>query len=131
MRILFVVTLLLIIGCSVANNSTSRSYTRSADLAKESQQISDRERQCIRATVSRSDNQIAQIASSSDPPAGARIRIRMAANDRDSELAKCEATAQREKAELAARERAEYQRQATEQRERNSLMSILTTSLSR
>lgn len=130
MRILLIVTL-LIVGCSGANNSTSGTYTRSAELAKESQQISERERQCISATVTRSNDQMAQIASSSDPPANAGIRIQMVANDRDRELAKCKATAEREENDLSARERAEYQRQAKEERERSSLLSILTTSLSR
>lgn len=55
----------------------------------------------------------------------------MIANDRDRELTNCRATAERKRNDLAVHERAEYQRQAKEQRERNSLMSILTTSLSR
>jgi hypothetical protein len=130
MRILSIVTL-LIAGCSLTNSSTSGTYTPSAELAGESQEISEREHRCIRATVIHSNDQIARIASTSNPEAVGGFRVQMAANDRDSELAKCEATAQREKDELAARERAEYQRRATEQRERNSLMSILTTSLSR
>lgn len=130
MRILLLVTL-LIMGCSAANNSASGNYTRRAEVAKEGQEISERERQCISATVTRSNNQVARIASSSDPPGNAGIRIQMVANDRDREVAKCKATAEREDNDLSARERAEYQRQAKEQRERNSLMSILTTSLSR
>jgi hypothetical protein len=128
MRILLIVTL-LIVGCSETNNSTDGTYTRSAELAKESQEISERERQCIHATVVRSNNQIARIASTSDPTADARSRMQMVANDRDREQAKCRATADREEEELSARERDEYQRKAKDERERNSLMSILTTSL--
>ena len=129
MRTLFVVTLLFV--CSVPKNSTSGTYTRSAELANQSQEISEREHQCIRATVTRSKDQIAQIASTSDPTVDARSRMQIVANDREREQAKCKATAEREEDELSARERAEYQRQVKEERERNSLMSILTTSLSR
>jgi hypothetical protein len=128
MRILLIAALLMV-GCSQMNNSTSGNYTRNAEFAKESQEISERESQCISATVTRSSDQIALIAS--DPVANAGIHVQMVANDRDLELAECKATAEREKNELAARERAEYRKQAEEQRERNSLMSILTTSLSR
>ena len=130
MRTLFVVTLLFV-GCSVPKNSTSGTYTRSAELANQSQEISEREHQCIRATVTRSNDQIARIASTSDPTENDGVRMQMVANERDRELAKCKATTEREEDEVSARERAEYQRQAKEERERNSLMSILTTSLSR
>ena len=129
MRILLIVTL-LIVGCSMANNPTNGSYTRSADFAKESQEISEREHQCILATVVRSNDQIVRIASTFDLIANAGVLIQTVAKDRDRELAKCKATANREEDELSARERAEYERQAKQERERNSLMSTLTTSLS-
>lgn len=98
---------------------------------KESQEISEREHQCIDAAVTRSNGQLARITPASDPGSNAGVRRQRVSNDRERELAKCKATADREQDELSARERAEYQRQAEEERSRSSLMSILTTSLGR
>lgn len=128
MRIVTIVTL-LIAGCSVSNNSTHGTYVRSAELANEGREISEHEHECIRATVTHSNDQIARIASISDPGADTRIRMQMVANNRERELAQCKAIAVHEEDEFSAHERAEYLRQARQQRERNSLMSILTTSL--
>ena len=126
MRILSIVTL-LIVGCSVTNSSTSGTYTRSAELAGESQEISEREHRCIRATVIRND-QIARILSTSDPKADGGFPFQMVTKDRDA--AKCKAAAEREKCGLSARERAAYLRQAEQERQHKSLMSILTISMS-
>jgi hypothetical protein len=128
MRILSIVTL-VIAGCSVTNSSTRGTYSRSAELTGKSQEISEREHQCIRAAVIRTNDQIARIASTSNPKADGGFRIQMVAKDRDA--AKCKAAAEREKDELSASERAEYLRQAEQERQHKSLMSILTTSLSR
>jgi hypothetical protein len=129
MRILLIITL-LIVGCTVANNSTNETYARGAELANESRKISDHEHQCVHEALARSSEQTARIASTPDPAANAGDRMQMIANDRDRELAKCKAAAKREEDELSARERAEYQRQAEQERQQ-SLMSILTTSQSR
>ena len=78
-----------------------------------------------------SNNQIAQITVIPDPNADTGARTQTVANDRQRELSNCKANADREEDQLSARERAEYQSQAKDERERNSLMMILTTSLPR
>jgi hypothetical protein len=124
MRIL-VIAAVLVVGCSTTYNPTDARLTK---FRQESQAISERERQCIRATVIQSNDQIAQIAATHDPNADTELLTQMVTNDRDRELSECKAAAQREEEQLAARERAEYANQAKDESERNALMMILTTS---
>ncbi|MBV8454652.1 MAG: hypothetical protein JOZ29_20620 [Deltaproteobacteria bacterium] len=130
MKIL-VLAAFLAAGCSTANNPTDGTYRKCAKLRSESREILERERQCIRATTIRNNDQIAQIAAAHDPNAPTGLRTQIVANDRDRELAKCKANADREENELSACQRAEYKSQANDERERNALMMILTTSLPR
>ena len=128
MRIL-VLAAFLVAGCSTPQDPTGGTYTRLMKLRQESREIAERERQCIRAAVISRNNQIAQITAIPDPNADTAVRTQMVANDRQRELSKCKANADRQEDELAARERAEYESRAKDERERNSLMMILTTSL--
>jgi hypothetical protein len=49
-------------------------------------------------------------------------------NERDRDLSECRARADGQNAEISARERDEYALQAQQERDRASLMEILTTS---
>jgi hypothetical protein len=110
------------------NHATGAGITK---FRKESQEISEHERQCIRATVIRSNDQLAKIAATPDFDADTQMSTRMVTNERDRELSECKAKAKREEDELSVRERAEYASRAKDERQRSSLMMILTTSLPR
>lgn len=127
MRIL-VLAAVLVVGCSAANQATGAGITK---FRKESQEISEHERQCIRATVIRSNDQLAKIAATPDFDADTQMLTQMVTNERDRELSECKANAKREEDKLSVRERAEYASRAKEERQRSSLMMILTTSLPR
>jgi septal ring factor EnvC (AmiA/AmiB activator) len=124
MRIL-VIAAVLVVGCSTTTNPIDARLTK---FRQESQEISERERQCIRATVTRSNDQLARIAATPEPNGHTELRTQMVTNDRDRELSECKANAEREEEQLSARERAEYESRAKDERERNALMMILTTS---
>ena len=70
---------------------------------QESQEISERERQCISATVIRSNDRIARIAATGDPDPHTGLRTQMVTDDRDRELSECKANAEREEEQLSAR----------------------------
>jgi hypothetical protein len=116
---------LLILGCSTTSDPTS---IRLTSLRQETQEISERERQCINAVVIRSNEQLAQIAVISALEADTGRLKEIAANERDRELAECQADAEQEEQQLSVRERVKYTRQAEDERERNALRAILTGS---
>jgi hypothetical protein len=101
---------------------------RLTTLRRASWEISERERQCIDATVIRTN---AQIAAVSDLDTDTGLLTQIMASDQDGELAECKDNAARDEEQLSARQRAEYWRRAEDERERNALMMILTTSLPR
>jgi len=115
----------LLLGCSSINQPIGGRLTT---LRQASQEISEHERQCIDATLNRTDDQIAAVA---DLDADTGLLTQMMAKDKDRELAECKANADREEEQLSAHQRMEYGRQAQDERERNALMMILTTSLPR
>jgi len=123
-----VLAAVLVVGCSTTNHTTGARVTQ---FRQESQEISGHERQCIRATVIRSNDQLARIAATPDFDPNTEILTQMVTNERDRELSECRAKAKREEDELSVRERAEYASRAKDERERSSLMMILTTSLPR
>jgi hypothetical protein len=92
----------------------------------EGQEISERERQCVRQAVNRTNDRIALIDAT--PDALTASRRQQAKDDRDREVSECSANADREKAHLPERERPEYESQAQQEHDRAALMMILTTS---
>jgi hypothetical protein len=126
MKTLALAVAVLVAGCATTNSPPAETDARLIKLQNKSQEISERKRHCIHETVIRSNDQIARIAATLDALTG--LRTQRAKDDRDRELSECKANADREKDELSARERAEYEGQAQDERERNALMMILTTS---
>jgi hypothetical protein len=116
----------LISGCATTTSSTAKTDPRLIKLLNEVQEIAERERQCINETVLRSNEQIAQIATT--PDAFTEARTETAKNDRDREVSECKTNADRENAELSARERADYAEQARLGHDQATLMMILTAS---
>ena len=62
------------------------------------------------------------------PDASVELRMEKINNERDRELSACRATADSENAEISRQESNEYELQAQQERDRASLMAILTTS---
>jgi hypothetical protein len=119
---------LVVVGCSTTHEAAARrAYARCTLLRNETQEISEREQQCIRAALIRSKDQIARIDVSPELNLSTGLQMRNIANDRDRELSECKAYADREEEKLSACQRAEYQSRAKDERERSSLMMILTT----
>jgi hypothetical protein len=115
---------IVLAGCATSNHS-SEANARSIKLQIQSEEISDREQQCIKEAVGRSNDPAAQVARP-DVPAG-QMAQQADANE-DHEISRCKDTAQHDQAALAARARAEYEDEIQEQRDRASLMGILITS---
>jgi hypothetical protein len=116
---------ILLAGCAASNPPTD-AHARSIKFQVQSEDISDREQQCIKGAVSRSNDPATQRAQP-DASAG-QLAQQSGADDEDREISRCKDAAQRDQAELAARERSAYQDEAQQQRDRASLMAILTTS---
>ncbi len=113
----------LLAGCTPSNPSeTSARFVKFQALSEE---ISKREQQCRTDAVAHSNGRNAQVARP-DAPAG---QVAQQSNaDEDHEVSQCEVAAQRDQAKLAASQRAEYADEAQQQRDRTSLMAILTVS---
>ena len=123
MKTLALVVVALLAGCATSNRSETTA--RILSFQDQSEEISKREQQCIKAAVSRSNEQAAWVAR---PDALAGQVARQADTDEDHEIAQCKDAARSDQDELAARLRSEYQDEAQQQRDRASLIMILTTS---
>lgn len=93
---------------------------------RKSHEIAVREQQCIDETETRSNDQVARIAAASDPDE--EMLMQKANDERDRELYQCRTAADRENDELTSSERAQYQDDVQDERDRSALMMILTTS---
>ncbi len=87
--------------------------------------IAEREQQCIDNALTHSRDEVAHIAATSD--AAVESLIQRAKNERDREVSQCRAEADAQNAEISERERSEYALEAQQERDRASLMMILTT----
>jgi hypothetical protein len=113
-------------GCAMRNSSTDETQSRLIKLQNDRRKISERERQCLNEAAFRRNQQIAQLATARD--ATTQQRAQMVKVESDHQVSECEKAADRDKADLFARERAEYADQAQQGHERAKLMMILTTS---
>ena len=126
MKKLLLVAIILLAGCATTNTWTGDSDPRLAQLEEKSRIIAEREKQCIDQTLTRSRDEMASIAAT--PDASVELRIEKINNERDRELSACRATADSENAEISRQESNEYELQAQQERDRASLMTILTAS---
>jgi hypothetical protein len=124
MRTMALALAVLLAGCAATNAPTSSSDPRLTQLEEKSRMIAEREKECIDKTLARSGDEIAGIA----PGASVELQTQKETRERDRELLECHARAHQENAEIYARERDEYERQAQQERARAALMSVLTTS---
>jgi hypothetical protein len=126
MKTLAVALAVLLAGCTPRASPTTTTNARLINLKSKAEEISEQEQQCVRQAVNRTNDRIAQIDAT--PDALTASRIHQATEDRDREVSECSAEADREKNQLSARERAEYETEAQQAHDRAALMMILTTS---
>jgi hypothetical protein len=125
MRVLMIAAALLA-GCATTTAMTPRPDRRVAHLEQENQKIDESEHRCISEAMRSSDRQIASLAASRS--ASFDQQMQRLTSTRERSVFECRANADREREELSARERAIYQDRAQQERDRNSLITILTTS---
>ncbi len=123
---LALVAIILLAGCASTNPRTGDPNPRLAQLEKKRQALNESEKQCVDETLNRCRDETERILAT--PDASVESRIQQEANERDRELSECRATADEENAEIAERERNEYELEAQQERDRASLMAILTAS---
>jgi hypothetical protein len=120
------IAIFLLAGCAAANTQTPGPDPKITSLEEERQIVAEHEKQCIDGTLARSRDEMALMAAQSG--ASAESLMQRAKNERDRELSECRAKADSDNAQISERERSEYALQAQQERDRASLISILTTS---
>ena len=120
----FILLALLTAGCASAHLPARD--VASQKFAQQSQHIAEMEQQCIDQASQNTGAELAQIART--PDSLAELRNQAAITKGRSEVARCRAEADHLNERISIQQRAEYERQAQEERQRSSLMSILTIS---
>jgi hypothetical protein len=116
------VALLLVASCSSALDNRNKQIE---ELNKESQQIAAREKQCIETATKRANDQLSEIEKARDDKSGPQI---LAINqERSQEVSQCEIEADQTNEALAAREQAEYEREAQEEHQRATMLSVIAS----
>ena len=115
---------MLTAGCAPAHSSASDAASQK--FAQQSQRIAELEQLCIAKATQNTDAELAQIAQT--PDSLTELRNKAAITNGRSNVAKCRADADHLNEQISSQQRAEYQREAEEERQRSSLMSILTMS---
>ena len=126
MKKLGVVAIILLAACASSNIRTSDSDPRLVQFEEKRQSVAESEKECIDETLTRSRDEMARIAAS--PNASVESETQKVNYQRDREISQCRVTANNENAKISEQERKEYELQAQEERDRASLMAILTTS---
>ncbi len=124
MNTLALAAAVLFAGCAASKPSSSEPDARMARLAEKSCEIARREAQCENAAAKRGADEIARVA----PDASAQSRKSSAEDERDREISRCRAEADRANDQLSASERAEYELEGQQERDRAALMMTLTAS---
>jgi len=125
MKVVTLAIAVLVAGCA-NKQSPAAANSSLVKFQQKSEEISEREQKCIKAANLLIDDQ--RLHNSADPDSTNNAWTLKAKDERDRELTACTTTADREKKELAASTRAEYQAALEEERDRATLMSILSTS---
>jgi hypothetical protein len=125
MKKIALIAIVLLAGCAVTNTQRPGANSKITGLQEERRTIAEREQQCIDNTLAHSRDEMAHIAATSD--ASVDVLMQRAKNERDRELSECRAEADGQNAEISSRERDEYALEAQQERDRASLMMILTT----
>ena len=123
MRIM--IAALSVAGCASTAAGTPTPDPSAVRFEQESRKIDEREKQCLSAMVTSNDRQIPEGATALRASTTPKTQELLA--ERDRRVLACSAKADRERQELSASETAAYQDRAQEERDRNSLILMLTT----
>jgi hypothetical protein len=121
-RRLAAVLLLILAGCASSAGSQNSSVQ---ELQEGSPQIASREQQCMDAAVNRANDQLSQIAPTTD--ASSEQRAHAVKVQRSQDLFKCKAAAEHENEELSSREQVEYERQGHEENDRAIMLWLIAS----
>jgi hypothetical protein len=88
------------------------------------EKIAQHERQCEEKTIRETNSEIARITAGGDTLA--QLEIAHAKTEADRQIAACRAEADRADARITRSEISEYENQAQQQQQRNSMMATLT-----
>jgi hypothetical protein len=125
MKKIALIAIVLLAGCAATDTQTPVTDPKIASLEQERRAIAEREQQCIDNTLIHSRDEMAHLAATA---ASGDLPMQRAKNERDRELSECRAKADSDNAQISERERSEYALEAKQERDRASLISILTTS---
>jgi hypothetical protein len=116
---------LLLAGCASTQGLPSGRDPQIAYFQRESQKINDSERRCISEASASSENRVGSVTAS--PEASNDNDKEQIASIPDKRLNTCRTNASHEREALSERERNDYRDDAQEQRDRRSLMAVLTS----
>ena len=125
MKKLALIAIILLAGCAATNTQAPGADPKITSLEEQRRTIAEREQQCIDNALKHDRDEMAHIAATSD--ASAELLMQRAKNEGDRELSECRAKAENDNAQISERERSEYALEAQQERDRASLMMILTT----
>jgi hypothetical protein len=123
---MLVIAVVLLPGCASMSGRSSGAYPRITHFEQESQKIEERENRCVREAATPVDQKITNAETT--PGTSSYLQANESSVKLQHRLFECRASADRERAELSARERADYQERGQEERDQNSLMMILISS---
>jgi hypothetical protein len=126
---MLMLAVVLVAGCATTRSAMPSPSPGLSRFEQQSQKIDESENRCISDTVRSSNRQLASMTVSA--PALVTQQTKELAAERDHKLLECRAKADRERDELTASERADYRNRAQEERDNNSLIPIITTSVPR
>ena len=107
------------VGCATTFTTAHSPDPIAARAELESQRIDESENQCVTEAAKSNDHRIAAADPFHDPQT-------QRAKELNSRVLECKAIADREREDLSARERADYQEEAQRERDHISLVMILT-----
>ncbi|HEV3109511.1 MAG TPA: hypothetical protein VGY99_03375 [Candidatus Binataceae bacterium] len=115
----------LLAGCSSITVPRQDGSARLTQFQERSRAIVAQERACKNSVEKQTKDQLTQIDASDG---FTQSKMKSANDQKQRQLLQCDADAQRATDELFSKERAEYESQAQEDRDRSTLMMMLTTS---
>ena len=121
----FAIAAALLAGCTSVNHGPDGS-AKLKQIQERSEAIAAQERACKASVEKQTNDEVARIGAARD--GFTESRMTSAKEQKHRQLAKCTADAQRATDELLSKERAEYESQAQEDRDRSTLMMMLLTS---
>jgi hypothetical protein len=119
----FTLAVALLAGCAATAVPGGDAKVR--ELEQRRGEIAARAKLCILAATKHGSDEMKPANGSG---ATSKVNVQIAKDEREREISKCKAAEARENEELLAQERNEYVLQAEQERDRDTLIMILTTS---